>query len=82
MLEPVTGDLWLWDLQLVVVRQTAQTKAPESAKETEEAKEGDATEANRDNSRKFGEDEKKTGSEMTRKLATDANEKIILPQKH
>ena len=46
--------------------QPTETKAPESAKETEAAAEG-TTEA-----AAAGDEEKKTGSEMTWKLATDA----------
>ncbi len=46
--------------------QTADTKAPESAKEADSTAAGESAEA-------AGSDEQKTGSEMTWKLATDAS---------
>ena len=45
--------------------QTADTKAPESAKEADSTATGESTET-------AGSDAQKTGSEMTWKLATDA----------
>ena len=45
--------------------QTADTKAPESAKEADSTAAGESTET-------AGSDAQKTGSEMTWKLATDA----------
>lgn len=53
--------------------QTADTKAPESAKEADSTAAGESTET-------AGSDAQKTGSEMTWKLATDAA-KVIQPQR-